>query len=210
MADNTVIVSAIDRTKVTINEKGGVDRDVALLAMSIGDEYQHSTNNQDLKFFLDVELSKHGGIPGVAGFAFFAFGLFLMTFWNSQQGSEPLVLIAAGMVSFFTANPYFLMLTDWRVYMVEEAEALLHSSKTMNKCLKMCLTMTLLVVICALQYGFIQAVLTTNTLEGADFFFGIMFDTLSLLIAIALLGLFTEMSFQAVQIFGGMPFLFMM
>ena len=150
------------------------------------------------------------GIPGVAGFAFFAFGLFLMTFWNSQQGSEPLVLIAAGMVSFFTANPYFLMLTDWRVYMVEEAEALLHSSKTMNKCLKMCLTMTLLVVICALQYGFIQAVLTTNTLEGADFFFGIMFDTLSLLIAIALLGLFTEMSFQAVQIFGGMPFLFMM
>ena len=60
MADNTVIVSAIDRTKVTINEKGGVDRDIALLAMSIGDEYQHSTNNQDLKFFLDVELSKHG------------------------------------------------------------------------------------------------------------------------------------------------------
>jgi hypothetical protein len=32
MADNTVIVSAIDRTKVTINEKGGVDRDTALLA----------------------------------------------------------------------------------------------------------------------------------------------------------------------------------
>ncbi len=210
MADNTVIVSAIDRTKVKINEKEGVDRETALLAMSIGDCYTHSTNNQDLKFFLDVELSKNGGIPGVAGFAVFSFGLFLLTFWNSSGGSEPLVLIAAGIVSFFTANPYFLQLTDWRIYMAEEAEALLHSSKTMNKLLKLSLTMTLLVIICCCQYGVINACLTVDTLAGANFYFGIMFDSLSMLIAIALLGLFTNMSFEAVQIFGGMPFLLMM
>ena len=82
MADNTVIVSAIDRTKVKINEKEGVDRDTALLAMSIGDEYTQNSNNQDLKFFLDVELSKNGGVFGIAGFAVFSFGLFLLTFWN--------------------------------------------------------------------------------------------------------------------------------
>ena len=170
----------------------------------------HSTDNQDFKFFLNVELSRHGGIPGVFFFAVFAVGLFLLTFWNSKAGSEPLVLIAGGMVSFFTANPYFLLLTDWRVYMIEEAEALLHSSKTMNRCLKLCLTLALEVCICTCQYGVIQACLDVDTLQGANFYFGIMFDSLSLLIAIALLGLFTDMSFQSVQIFGGMPFLFMM
>lgn len=209
MADNTVIVSAIDRTKVKINEKEGVDRDTALLAMSIGDEYTQNSNNQDLKFFLDVELSKNGGVFGVAGFAVFSFGLFLLTFWNSNGGSEPLVLIAAGIVSFFTANPYFLQLTDWRIYQNEEAEALLHSSKMMNKMLKFGLTMTILVVICSLQYGVINACLTVDTLVGSNFYFGILFDSLSLLITVALLGLFTNMSFEAVQIFGGMPFLMM-
>eukprot|EP01083_Nonionella_stella_P282922 962919_1 len=129
MADNTVTVSAIDRSNVRINEKEGVDRELALIAMSIGDDYKHSTNNSDLNFFCSVEFSKQGGILNVAAFAVFAFGLFLLMFWDSKPGSEALVLIAAGMVSFFTANPYFLELVDWRVYMVEEAEALLHSSK---------------------------------------------------------------------------------
>ena len=51
MADNTVTVSAIDRSTVRINEKEGVDRDMALLAMSIGDDYKHSANNDDISFF---------------------------------------------------------------------------------------------------------------------------------------------------------------
>ena len=66
MADNT-IVGAIDRTKVTINDKEGVDHDTALLAMRIGDEYSQISNHQDLKFFLDVELGKNGGLIGEAG-----------------------------------------------------------------------------------------------------------------------------------------------
>ena len=156
MADNTVTVSAIDRSTVKINGKEGVDRELALIAMSIGDDYKHSTNNQDLQFFKSVEFSKNGGILNVVAFAIFAFGLFLLMFWDSKPGSEALVLIgkfilysalssfsiqksltflpnenfftlfsflqASGMVSFFTANPYFLQLTDWRVFMVEEAE----------------------------------------------------------------------------------------
>ena len=72
MADNTVTVSAIDRSTVKINGREGVGRDLALLAMSIGDDYQHTTNNNDLAFFRSVEFSKNGGIPFVGAFAVFA------------------------------------------------------------------------------------------------------------------------------------------
>ncbi|EED87024.1 predicted protein [Thalassiosira pseudonana CCMP1335] len=207
MADNTVTVSAIDRTKVRINGKEGVDRDLALLAMSIGDEYAHNTDNHDLKFFADVEFSKDGGIPGVAYFGIFAFGLFLLTFWDSSPGNEALVLIAAGMISFFVANPYFLQLTDWRIYMIEEAEALLHSSKSTNKFLKTCLTLGLLVIISTIQFGVMNIVI--DTLGAGKFYVGILFDNLSLLISMVCLGLYTDLPQQAVQILGSMPFLFM-
>lgn len=115
MADNTITVSAIDRSKVRINGTEGVDRDIALLAMSIGGQCKRAMNNRDLKFFWDVELSRNGGIPHVAAFAVCAFGLFLLTFWGSKPGSEALVLIAASTVSFFTSHPYFLQLIDWRI-----------------------------------------------------------------------------------------------
>jgi hypothetical protein len=126
MADNTVTVSAIDRSKVRINDMEGVDRELALLAMVIGDDYKQQRSDGDLQFFVDVEFSKNGGIPFIAGFGVFAWSLFLLMFWNSQPGSEALVLVAAGIISFFIANPYFLQLCDWRIFMIEEAEALLH------------------------------------------------------------------------------------
>jgi len=207
MADNTVTVSAIDRSKVKINGKEGVDRALALLAMSIGDEYKQSTNNNDLAFFRTVEFSKNGGIPNVVAFAVFAFGLFLLMYWDSEPGNESFVLIAAGLVSFFTANPYFLQLCDWRIFMVEEAEALLHSSKSANKVLKTLLTLFLLFAITCTQFACLEAVI--GTLSTAEFFFGILFDNLSLLVFIICLGLYTDLSDQAVQIFGAMPFLFM-
>ena len=207
MADNTVTVSAIDRSKVRVNGREGVDRDLALLAMSIGDEYKHTTNNKDLEFFRSVEFSKMGGIPNVFAFAVFAYGLFLLMFWDSMPGSEALVLIAAGIVSFFTANPYFLQLADWRIFMIEEAEALLHSSKDMNKFLKTCLTLVLLLVITLIQFGCQEAVIGTMT--TVEFFFGILFDNLSLMVMLLCLGLYTDMPDALIQIFGAMPFLLM-
>lgn len=207
MADNTVTVSAIDRSKVIINGQEGVDRETALLAMSIGDEYKHSTNNKDLEFFTSVEFSKNGGILNVAIFAVFAFSLFTLMFWDSAPGSEALVLIAAGIISFFTANPYFLQLCDWRVFMEEEAEALLHSSKSMNKMLKTSLTLVLLLIISSIQFACMHAVI--GTMSTFDFFIGVLFDNLSLLVAMVCLGLYTNLPDQAVQIFGSMPFLLM-
>jgi len=207
MADNSITVSAIDRSKVKINEREGVDRELALLAMSIGDEYKHTTNNEDLAFFRRVEFSKNGGILNVMAFAVFAFGLFLLMFWNSSPGSEALVLVAAGMVSYFTLNPYFLQLVDWRVYMIEEAEALLHSSKSMNKFLKSCLTLALVVVVTSVQFGCQDA--TIGTMTSAEFYFGILFENISSLVALICFGLYSDLPDQAVQIFGAMPFLFM-
>ncbi len=62
MADNTIVVSALDRTKVTVNNKHGIDRDLLLKAMSVGDDYSYSNiGKQDLKLFFNVEFSKHGG-----------------------------------------------------------------------------------------------------------------------------------------------------
>jgi ABC-type lipoprotein export system ATPase subunit len=207
MADNTVTVSAIDRSKVKINEMEGVDRELALLAMVIGDDYRQNRSEGDLKFFCDVEFSKNGGIPFVAGFGVFAFGLFLLMFWDSQPGSEALVLVAAGIISFFIANPYFLQLCDWRIFMIEEAEALLHSSKEMNRFLKMCLAISLLVIISTIQ--FICQNLIIDTLNSTYFYFAIMFDNISLMVAILCLGLYTDLPDQAVQIIGSLPFLFM-
>lgn len=98
-------------------------------------------------------------------------------------------------------------LVDWRVYMIEEAEALLHSSKAMNKYLKTTLTLFLLFVISCVQFGCMDAVLGTLTTWG--FFFGVLFDNLSLLVSMVTLGLYTNLPDQAVQILGAMPFLLM-
>mmetsp|Transcript_7424 Transcript_7424/g.12925 ORF Transcript_7424/g.12925 Transcript_7424/m.12925 type:complete len:525 (-) Transcript_7424:384-1958(-) len=207
MADNIVTVSAIDRTKVKINGKAGVDRQLALLAMSIGDDYKHTANNSDLQFFLSVELSKNGGILNVVVFAIFVFSLFLLMFWDSQSGSEALVLIGGGMITFFTLQPYFLQLTDWRIFMIEEAEALLHSSRSMNKLLKTCLTLFLFTIVVFVEFACLEAVL--STLTTVEFFFAIYFDNLATLVMIMLLGLYTELPSQAVMMLGGMPFMFM-
>jgi hypothetical protein len=45
MADNTVTVSTIDRSKVQINGNEGIDQDLAKLAVSIGDNYKYKANN---------------------------------------------------------------------------------------------------------------------------------------------------------------------
>ena len=66
MADNTVTVSAIDRDKVKINGKAGVDRQLALLAMSVGDGWSGGGSEADLRFFAKVEFSKNGGATRVS------------------------------------------------------------------------------------------------------------------------------------------------
>jgi hypothetical protein len=209
MADNTITVSAINRSKVRINRmKEGVDRNLAILAMAIGGDYNHNVNADDILFFGKVELSKNGGIPSVALFAVFMYGLFLLTFWGSKPGSEEFILIAAEIISYHIVHPYVLQLVDWRVYMVEEAEALVHSSKYISKILKAILMLIIIFIVAGIQFGCMYAT-TLGYLAGVDFFFAVLFDNLSQLIPLILLGLFSDLSDQTVQVLGQLPWLLM-
>ena len=210
IADNTIRVSAIDRTKVTINNKDVVDRETAILALSVGDEFEFAAlSQQDLQFFWDVEIVGNGGILLTLAFVVISFVLFLITFWDSAETSAALVLIAGSNISFFVISPYLLSLCDWRNYMSEEAEALVHSSKGMNKCLKTILTLGLMFVISLLQYGVTQFIIQGDGLSGWDFWLAIFFDNASLQFPFICFGIYTQLPHQLVEMLSGAPFLFM-
>ena len=207
MADNTITVSAIDRSVVRINSREKVNREKAIQALAIGDGYVYKASGADLKFFFDVEVASNGALVGIAIFSIFCYALFLATFWNSDESSQALVLVASGIISYFCLNPYLLSLVEWRNAMNEEAEALVHASKSMNKALKMILTLSIAFVIASLQFGIVNA--TINGLESVRFWVAILFDNLSLTFPLVCLGLYTHLPFQAAQILGSLPFLLM-
>lgn len=223
MADNIITVSAVDRTKVQIegdfqgdddyvfrkkSTPSFYDREKAIMALSVGDEYKYAPlSKEDLLFFWNTEVIGNGGVLTVLANVIFAFSLFVLTFWGSKDSSAALVLIAGSSISFFVLTPYMVSLTDWRNYMSEEAEALLHSSKAMNKFLKTMLTITMMVMISFLQYCVCQ--LTIENLKGWDFWIAMLFDNASVQFPFICFGLYTQLSHQLVEIFSGMPFLFM-
>jgi len=207
LADNTITVSAIDRTKVTINNDRKVDREKAIMALSLGDEYQYKSTGADLKFFFDVEVSNNAGLMGVAGFTVFAFALFLVSFWNSTESSGPLVLVAGMIIGYFAIQPYLLSFVDWRTYMTEEAEALLHASKGMNKMMKTLLTMFLILVVSFVEYFCVIAVI--DGYSTFDFWVAMFFDSASMTFPFICFGLYTSYSHQVVEMLASMPFLFM-
>jgi ABC-type uncharacterized transport system ATPase subunit len=54
MADNTIVVSATDRSVVQINGLNRVNREKAILALSVGNDFAYNATWDDLRFFLDV------------------------------------------------------------------------------------------------------------------------------------------------------------
>jgi len=100
-ADNIIQVSAIDRSTLKINDHEKIPREKVILAMAIGDQYNHKfgASDADLKFFWDVEVAHNGALMGIAVFTTFTFGLFLLTFWDSSVESGALILIAGGIIS---------------------------------------------------------------------------------------------------------------
>ena len=102
-------------------------RTLALNAVSNGNDYVHENSSADLKFFFEVEVfSLAGGLGAVAGFTAFAMLMIILSFWDSQQGSEALVLVGVQIVAFFCINPYLISLADWRTYMTEEVRVCNH------------------------------------------------------------------------------------
>lgn len=84
MADNTITVSAIDRSTVQINGKNKVDREKAILALSVGNDYKYTGSTDDVRFFFDTEIASNKGLLSVTIFTIVAFGLFIATFWDSS------------------------------------------------------------------------------------------------------------------------------
>ena len=207
MADNTITVSAIDRSTVQVNGSTKVDREKAIMALSIGDEFHYKATWDDLRFFINVEISTNAALMGVVAFTIVAFALYLATFWDSDPESGALVIVAGSIISFFALNPYLLSLVDWRNFMSEEAEALLHASKSMNKALKSILTLVLILVMSIIEWGIINGVI--DGFENVKFWLAILCDSASLTFPFIFFGLYTKLPFQVVDIFASMPFLMM-
>jgi hypothetical protein len=207
LSDNTITVSAIDRTTVEINQHACVNRMKAIYALSVGDNYAYSSTEGDVRFFYEIEVKHNGNLKGVAYFATFTYFLYLITFWNSNRESTTLILVAGGTITFFSVNPYLISLAGWRDAMLEESEALLHSSKGINKVLKCFLTFFIIFCMSLLEYGVVNVVV--GGLESPRYWFAMLFDVGSLIFPHICLGIFTRLSFQTVQLLAGQPFLLM-
>ena len=207
MADNTITVSAVDRSVVKVKEIEGVDRQRAIFALSIGDEFVFTATDQDLKFFLDVEIFSNQALLGIFMFSLFCFGLFVMAFWDSNEDQAALVVVAGSIIAFFCVNPYLLSLVEWRNAMDEEAEALMHSSRSMNRALKSSVTILIVLLISFAEYGVVNAVV--DGLSSIKFWVGMFMDSASMTFPLICLGIYTRMDFQSVEIFGTLPFLLM-
>ena len=209
LADNTISVSAVDRSMVRINQNHTSHRQMVLHVLgSVGVDYNYpKARESDLKFFWQVEVIMSKSLLGVVTFMMFLYGLFLVTFWNSQPSSAGLIIIATDIVSFFAVNPYLLSLVDWRNAIAEEAEALVHSSKSMNNFLKTMLCTLLLVCISVVSYGMVNAVV--EGLEGLNFLVAIVFDLCSTTLPFVAFGLYTTFPHHVCQILAIMPFNFL-
>ncbi|KAL7555689.1 hypothetical protein ACA910_015241 [Epithemia clementina (nom. ined.)] len=207
MADNTITVSAVDRSIVKVNEMEGVDCQCAIFALSIGDDFDFRVTDQDLNFFMDVELFLNKELLGIAMFSVFSFGLFVLSFWDSDDGQAALILVAGGIIAYFCINPYLLSLVEWRNAMEEEAEALMHSSKNMNRALKSLLTVFLISIISFAKYGVVNAVI--GGLSSIIFWVGMFTDSMSMTFLLICLGIYMHMDFQLVEVLGTLPFLLM-
>lgn len=211
LADNSITVSALDRSTVQVNELNAIDRKLVMHAVASGVDYDHSMKGDadDFYFFLSTEVINNPNIGGVAGFTVFAMGIFLLSYWNSKEGSEALVLVAIQIIAYFCLNPYLLSLVDWRNFTTEEAEALMHSSVDAYKAMKSGVVLTLLCAIAAIAYGVVQATLNGGGLEGGVYFVSMLFDSASLTLPFICFGLYTSLPLEVVQILASLPFLFM-
>jgi len=207
MADSTITVSAIDRSKVKLN---GVEqeRELMLHAVAKGGEYMHSLGNQDLMFFMQTEVLTSPHVGGSMGFTVFAMILFLMSFWDSKAGQEALVLVGLQIVAFFAINPFLISLADWRNTVTEEADALMHASVQTMMHLKSVVTLILLIVINVITFGCLIACLDTAATNDAGMWVSMLFDSASLTLPF-ICWLYSKLPLQIVQILASLPFLFM-
>lgn len=206
MADTTITVSAIDRTKIKVDDKP-FDRELALHAVALGNNYEHTPDSTDLWFFAQTELLTNPQVGAVMGFTIFAMILFSLSFWDSPESFASLVMVALQIICFFALNPFLIALPDWRNTMTEEAEALMHFSVSMNLALKSVVTLLLLLTISGIAFGCLN--LCIDNLSEAKYWVYMLFDSASLTLPFICFGLYSSLPLQIVQILASLPFLFM-
>lgn len=209
MADSILTVSVVDRSMVQVNGTPH-DRKVALLAVADCPRYQHKVGNQDMMFFLQTELLTSPQVGATLGFSVFLFANFLLAFWNSQPGSEALMLVAVQMISMFALNPFVVALPDWRNIMIEEANALMHCSVQTNLALKSCVTLLLLVVTNLVSFGCLVGCTESAVMNSFEMCVSMLFDSASLMLPFLCFGLYSMLPLQIVQLVASLPFLFML
>ena len=207
MADSTITVSAIDRSKVLVDGKTH-ERELVLHALAKGVGYEHSIGSRDLKFFAMTELITSPHIHISLGFAVFLMALFRLTFLDSS-GPESLVLVAIQILAYFAVQPFLISLTDWRNIVSEEAEALMHSSVQSMLALKTIVTLSLMTVVITAAWGCLVAVLDTSVTNDPAMWVAMLCDLASFTLPFVFLGLYSRLPLQFVQTLAAMPFLFM-
>jgi hypothetical protein len=208
IADNTIVISATDRSVVQVNGLNRVNREKVILALSMGNDFVYNASWDGLRFLLNVEVVNNRDLMGVAVFSVLAFSFFLATFWGSNPDAAATLMVAALMIAYMCVNPYLLSLPDWRVHMREEAEVLLHCSRNVNNVLKSVLTLLLTVAVSLLQWGVTIAVI--DGFDHTKFWIAMLMDRAFFVVPFIYFGLYTNLSQQAVAILGTMPFLLML
>ena len=204
IANNTLQVSAFDRTVVTVNTLLKVDREKAIGALSLGKDYEDKSSSTDLKFFLGIEAFNQS-LMGVAISTAVLFSLFLLAFWNSGGDSLALLVIAATNMVFFSVQPYNTTLVDWRDIVSEESEALLHKSNGLNKAMKEVLAISLVFVISLIEWGCVNAV--SEGLARYNYWIMMFFDIFSLVFPMISISIYTKLPQQPSFFLGSLPFL---
>jgi len=181
--------------------------ETALHAVALGRTYEHTPDGTDLMFFLSTELLTNPQVGAVLGFTIFSMVLFTLSFWDSSDDQEALVVVAIQIIAFFAINPFLIALPDWRNTIIEEAEGLLHFSVGMNLALKSGVTLLLLLLITSLAFGCLN--LCIGSLGGVETWVSMLFDSASLTLPFICFGLYSLLPLQIVQIVASLPFLFM-
>jgi energy-coupling factor transporter ATP-binding protein EcfA2 len=204
LANNAIVVSAMDRSKVQVNALSRVDRDKAIRALSVGKDYVGSSSLADLSFFYSVEVATSQSLLIATMCAIGGYALFLLTFWGSKVESGALMIFASAEISVLSINSFLFTLVGWRDCVREEAEALLHSSVASNTSLKCAVSMALLVFVSILQWWALVTVV--DGFDQFTFWIYILVDNAYSAFPFIYLGLYTSVSMVSVEVIGLIPF----
>jgi ABC-type lipoprotein export system ATPase subunit len=204
MADNTITVSAIDRTIVTVNKRQK-KRDKTIAALCIGEKYSYDNSREDIKFFYKTEIGMNTSLLSLFFITMVAYSMYIVSLWDTSEKSIGLAIVGAELVIFFTFTPYCMTLVDWRNDMQEESEALMHSSKGTNKFLKMILTLSLLVMATFAEFGIINGVL--DGFSDFKFLLALVCDNFFVLSPYVVLGIYADLSLQAIENLAGVLYM---